>query len=148
MEDSAGDGPLYVIFSEKLMQVLQANSLSPADVLRRAGVSDLNSVPDPTHKEGQRDAFTLLLGSAAVVAAATPLIVRVLDLVVNRPVVIKNRELKPALDGNGDAVRDGKGQIVMTWSEASTVDRGPASPKQTTKIVASAKAIEIGIGES
>ncbi|MBB4232166.1 hypothetical protein [Rhizobium mongolense] len=147
MENSKSDEQ-YLFFSSDILRKLHANNLSPADVLKKAGVHDLKAVSDPAVKAGHRDVMSILIGSSIAVAAATPLITRVLATLINKPVIVYKRELKPALDGRGEVIRDNDGQPIFVWSEASTADRGPGDPKMATKTTITRNGVELSVSES
>jgi len=136
----------YLSFSPEVLHALNQNHITIEKLLEKAGVDGLKLVPDPAAAKGQREVLMILLGSAALTAAATPLITNIIKTFVNKPVILQNRALTPILDKNGEVTRDKDGQPVMKWSYTETLDRPETSENLTGVIKATKTGIEIGIG--
>lgn len=140
------DESLYLFLSSDVAKLIHDNGMSLEDLLQKAGASDLEKVPDPARKPGQRDAMMIFVGSAIVVASATPLIVRLVEILANRPIVTNRKELSPALDGAGNSIKDAQGDAVMRWTETEVVDRGQRPRETTANVKVGRRGIEIGVG--
>lgn len=127
------------------MREIAASGLSVEDVVRKAGAKDLEIVPDPIGAQGRREVVTVIMASAAAIAASTPLIVKVLQTVLHRPIKTRRRELVPALDAQGNAIRDIKGEPVMAWRDIEEVQT-PLTPVGTPKTAVEGLGFHIGIG--
>ncbi|MBY5609286.1 hypothetical protein [Rhizobium leguminosarum] len=138
---------VFLSLSPEVQQALNVNGLTLEQVLDRAGVTDLTEVADPAFKPGQRDVFLILIGTAAAVAAATPLITNVVKTLVNKPIVARNCTLAPVFDKDGKPVTDRNGQPLMEWSDTVVIDRPEAGRDFTSKIKTTRDGVEIGIGQ-
>jgi hypothetical protein len=136
----------YLLLGSDFMSLLSSNGLTLGQVLKTAGIDDLREVPDPAHTEGQREVFMVLIGSAAIVAAVTPLITNVVKTLVNRPVVTRSRTLAPATDKSGKVLVGKDGQPLMQWSDTVAVDRAPPTKEFTSKIKTTKDGVEINVG--
>ncbi|MDI7865303.1 hypothetical protein MRS76_25760 [Rhizobiaceae bacterium n13] len=142
------ESAIYVKFSDEVVNAMQENGISVEMVLKAAKVEGLQVVEDPASSSGKRDIFMILLGSAAVVAAATPLITKVIQSILDRPIVTEDIEMTPSLDAGGKVIRDKHHQPVMTWKKSTKIDRGTTSDSLSAKIKADKTGIEIGVGKS
>lgn len=138
------DQASFLMIGRDLEALLQANGLTFQQVLASAKATDLTPVSDPGVVEGTREIATIMMASAALIAAATPLIVNSFKAMTQRPVVVKEMELVPLLDGNGHAVTGATGEPVVTWREKHVL----LEPKQETSPRAEVKGygFEIKLG--
>lgn len=136
----------YMSFGPELQRLLASNGIAVQTVLERAHFTEAELVDDPAAhaSAGNRDAAILIMASAAAIAAATPLITRIIALLTDKPIVTRSRELVPALDGHGSAILDAKGNPVMTWRDTEAVDRSKASSVPSTSVGGLGFNIEIG----
>jgi hypothetical protein len=149
MSDHVEEGRLYLTVSPEIQKELLKSGMSLDTILQKIHAQGIEKAPDPATLEGARSDFmTICLGSAAVIAAMTPLITNAIATLVHRPVIVRNRELAPALDGSGNAIKDARGQPVMHWRDIATVDRGSTPPNVTSSVKATAQGVEIALGDT
>ena len=138
------DQAAFLMIGRDLEIVLQANGLTLQQVLTSAEATGLKPVSDPGELGGTREVAMIMMASAALIAAATPLIVNAFKAMTQRPVVVKELELVPLLDGNGDAVKGANGEPIVTWREKHVL----LEPKQQASSTAEVKGygFEIKLG--
>lgn len=138
------DQSAFLVVDRDIEAILQANGLTMPQVLASAGVVGLEPVRDPGALQGTREVVMIMMASAAIIAAATPLIVNTFKTMTQRPVVVKELELTALLDGNGQAVKGANGEPVLSWREKSVL----LEPKQQNAPAAEVKAygFEIKLG--
>lgn len=138
------DQSAFLVVDRDIEAILQANGLTMPQVLASAGVVGLETVRDPGALQGTREVVMIMMASAAIIAAATPLIVNTFKTMTQRPVVVKELELTALLDGNGQAVKGANGEPVLGWREKSVL----LEPKQQNSPAAEVKAygFEIKLG--
>lgn len=143
---SSSDSMQYLFFSPELPRLLHDNGMTAEEFLLRAGAAELKATSDPAAASGTREALTIFMGSAALVAAATPLIVKSLKAFLNRPVVHVERELIPVTDGHGDFRRGPGGSIIHQWRERPVLLAPAAQQSEKTQTTIKGLGIEIKVG--
>ena len=136
----------YLLLGLEFLELLSSNGLTIEQVFKAAGVEGLKYATDPAYTDGKREIFMVLIGSAAVISAATPLIANIIQTLVNRPVVTRHRTLTPATDKDGKVLVDRDGQPIMQWSDVVGVDRAPPSKDLSSQIKTKRDGVEINIG--
>jgi hypothetical protein len=85
-------------------------------LLRRGGIDVQQSsgslAAAPT---GEREPVTVLLATAAVIVAMTPTLREAIRALSRRDVMVTERVPVPLLDGEGEAIRDGRGRPMVEW---------------------------------
>jgi hypothetical protein len=142
----ADEEQVFLFLAPDVRKFFTDNDISFTDVLRRAGVtSPLRHGQDPTETgRGTKEPATILLASAAVIVAATPILRQLIHNLTGRNVVVSERRLVPVEDTKGNVVCDSQGTPVLHWVE---LPKGLLSeaPSQITKI--KGFGIEISLGE-
>jgi hypothetical protein len=111
--------PIYILLSPEIREFLADNQTSLAELLHEEGVEvEAQIAANPVHQEGgsTKDPVSILVASAAVLAALTPLVSRVLDRFSRKPTVVEEQVLLPVLDGSGAPVTDKDGQPYTYWA--------------------------------
>jgi len=135
----------YVIFSEEVKTYLADNNIQLNELLRKAGQNEISVVSDPAAPEGTREPVTILLGAAAVVAASTPILARLIESITNRPVIVKDYDLVPAADQKGHVLLRQSGDPILYWRERTRLIESKSRTTTEQKITAKAiGGIEIG----
>ena len=119
-----------IFLSPGVRGVLADNATDLEALLRSHGHEvQTRLAADPDAKEGEKDVALILVASAAVIAAATPLLTRLLETLGNRPVVVTRKV--------PHQVRGKNGKLRTKWVEETEV-KVPAKPKvkQETQITA------------
>ena len=141
---TASDEATYLMIGRDLEAVLQANGLTIHQVLTSVDATDLDTVSDPGALSGTRDAVLIMMASAALIAAATPLIVNAFKAMTQRPVVVKELELVPMLDGNGQPVKGTSGEPVLGWRERYVLLEPKQQPSPTASVIGYGLEIKLG----
>jgi hypothetical protein len=127
--------PIFIFASPDIQEILTDNQISIADILRQKGfdVSE-GFAKDPAQGAGSgyKDAATVILASAALVAAFTPIISQVISTLAHRAVLVREMTLLPVVDDKGNVVRDASGEPKLYWAPhtrlvESTEPRGASS---------------------
>ena len=147
MSSNANPDIVYLTLDTEILRRLNENNQSIELLLERAKVSGLTKVGDPASREGARDAGVILMASAVVIAAATPLIRDALSKVINRPILTEEQILEPALDGSGMPIYDNRGRPVMKWTKKSSVDRPLPMRDDDQPVSAQGFGIKLSIGK-
>lgn len=117
---------LFVFASTEIETILAENQTSLADLLKREGYDVEKAVrEDPASIDSEdktREITTVLLASAAVIAALTPIVIQVIkSLTYNKDVVVHEKVLVPIEDSAGNVVRDASGEPLLKWEERSKI---------------------------
>lgn len=125
---------IYVFLSPEVQQVLLDHETDIEELLRRAdSVATVATGSDPAaDSTGKKEPAIILLASAAVIAAATPLLREVIQALAGRHTVLTERRLVAVLDGDGKVVRGSNGDPVLHWEEIERDRKEPVV--QTTQI--------------
>jgi hypothetical protein len=124
---------VFLDLSPEVEQMLVENEIDLEAALRERGLdARLSRAANPAKSsESQtKDVSLVLLASAAVIVAATPLLREIIQTVSRRSVVINHRKLLPVEDSKGNVVQDSTGNPVMQWVDVPTV----IAPSGTTAI--------------
>jgi hypothetical protein len=126
----------------EIQALLADNETDLVDLLRREG---LNVRSGPETEPGlpiglrHKEPASVIVASAALIAALTPALVRLIEALAHRSVVVEEKVLQPVENSKGEVVRDKLGEPVLQWvnrakviqstlphSDAPTVDiKGP-----------------------
>jgi hypothetical protein len=118
VENSGTGEGLYIVLSAELNRLLSENSVSLTDILAKGHFSaaDASIVSNPAaSQQGVKEVATIILASAAAVAALTPLITRVVRLYTQRPIVVEDTELVPIYHEDGRPVFRSSGELLLQW---------------------------------
>lgn len=112
--------PIYLRLPTEAQKLLADSDIDLVATLREEGFDVCRSAaPDPTREpSGEKDAAQVILafGTAAPLIAIA--IAKVLDsLGRNQKYVASRRVLKPAVDKDGEQVRNASGKPIMYWSD-------------------------------
>lgn len=78
--------------------------------------------------------MTVILATAGLTLAITPILNKVLESVTKRPVLVTKKTLKPVEDSNGKVVVDKDGNPQLYWSEIEEFEE-PTAPKHERETV-------------
>lgn len=111
--------PVFVFASPEIQEILTDNQISIVDILRQKGfdVSE-GFAQDPAQGAGSgyKDAATIILASAGLIAALTPIISQVISTLAHRAVLVREIALLPVVDDQGNVVRDASGEPTLYWA--------------------------------
>ena len=134
----------------EIERLLIENETDVPSLLRRKGFDvQQTSGSLAVQSTGQREPVTVLLATAAVIAAMTPTLREVIRTLARRDVLVTEREAVPLLDDNGEVIRDGDGRERVEWVERQRLlprDGGPI--KATEKYVIKGFGIDLSYESS
>ena len=110
---------IYLSISPDVGKFLADNGFTIAELLAKANLdAELSLGEDPTLAgSGRKDPATIILASAAAIAAATPLLRQLIGALAGRPAVIRERQLVQTRKTDGSAAVDVAGNPIMEWRE-------------------------------
>ena len=88
------DEQLPVSLSKGVQDVLAENETSLEEILRREGLDVSTRLGSAENATGTKDAVLILIASSIVIAAATPILTRALEIMSNKPVKVTKHRLK------------------------------------------------------
>jgi hypothetical protein len=127
---------IFLFPSREVREVLADNETDVAELLERNGVRVVQRVvPDPRPVRGAsyREPVTVLLASAALVAALTPILARAIESLSRKRVVVYEEATEPVVDANGNPIRDANGQILERRTRKPLLLES-GSTKETTSL--------------
>ena len=143
---------LFVFASPEVAELLADNSTNLVELLQQEGVAvRRGSAPDPAAdpSAGSKEPATVILASAAVVAAITPLIVKVVERLTRKTALVVEKVPVALLDGNGQVVRDPSGRPIYWWADRSRIAaEQEQSPEERSVTIQGPLGIAIGIKQS
>jgi hypothetical protein len=116
--------PIFIFASPEIQEILADNRIGIGDILRQEGFDVSESfAQDPAEAAGSgyKDAATVILASAALIAMLTPIISKVISTLAHRAVLVREMELLPVVDEQGDVVRDASGEPTLYWAPRARV---------------------------
>jgi hypothetical protein len=125
----------YLFVTPEFTRFLADNDIGLSDLLRQAGLdAEVRLGKDPaTDDAGHKEPATIILASAALIAAATPLLREVIRNLTGRESVVRERRLIPAEDSKGNIVYNAKGVPIVHWVDV-VKGQAPDNGIQTVKI--------------
>lgn len=115
------DTSLPIFLSPGIKSLLAENDTDLAQLLRAEGYEfDSAIAGDPT-KPGQKDVALILIASAALIAAATPVITRLLETLANKPIVVTKRVPQEVVARNGKKKTKWVDDVTIFQPEKTTV---------------------------
>ncbi len=114
---------LFVFASPDIEAIFTENGTSIVDLLKREGYEvEQGAKQDPAKAasgDSTREIATTILASAALVAALTPLILKVIQSLTYKDIVVHEMVLIPVEDSTGNVVEDIYGKPVLQWVKRS-----------------------------
>jgi hypothetical protein len=127
--------PIYIHISPDLPEVLEDSEQFRNSVQRELNDQGIQAQidwqPNPASAEKDRDVVLVILAVGAAVVAVGTAVKKVIDA-INRgkPTVVVTKELIPALDRQGNAIRDRDGNPVFTSKETPAVFGAAQEPDE------------------
>jgi hypothetical protein len=112
------DQQVFCFLSPEIDALLADNDTSIVELLRHEGlnVSQVSAERwPPTTSLGYKEPVSLIIASAAVAVALTPILTRVIETLSRRPVIVEEQVLIPAEDSKGNVVHDELGKRIIHW---------------------------------
>jgi hypothetical protein len=125
-----GDGErVFVLVSPEVELLLANRGVDLKEMLRESarGIK-IEAAIDPSQPvDGKKELLTVLIGSAAVIAALTPTLRELIRAVSRRDVIISERRLLPVQDAKGEVVLDTGAPFCIGRTSAAQSIRIPRS---------------------
>lgn len=135
----------FLMFSDEARRFLAENDIDDRELIARTGQPlGVGRADDPSQQGiGRKELTTVLLASAAVVAAATPALREIIHALSGRDTIIREKRLVAVEDGAGNIVLGADGEPILHWVEvAKTV----SNPEPAQPILVKGFGIEISFG--
>ncbi|MEV4516932.1 hypothetical protein AB0K00_49260 [Dactylosporangium sp. NPDC049525] len=110
---------VYVLIKPEVATLLADNGVALTDLLAREGQAvPATTGSDPSSgADGTKDVLLVLLGVSALVTSLTPVIIRAINRLTRRPVLVREMVLVAVEDSEGRTVPGADGQPILHWVE-------------------------------
>ena len=108
----------FVFASPEIEELLADNEINLAELLKQEGIQvDKGFAKDPTITaiSGQKDPTGILIGTAAIIFALTPILSKTITAISRKNVVVHELVCVPVEDSKGNVVQDASGAPVLQW---------------------------------
>ncbi len=127
---------IYVFLSPEIEALLADNGTNVAELLQSEGLPVQQAFatnPATDTAGGSKEPVTIILATAAVVVALTPVLIRLIERLTSKPIILKEKVLSPVEDSHGQVVHDANGEPVLAWQVKSTIIKAEKTPKEQTR---------------
>lgn len=128
----------FVFASPEIEELLADNQIDLVELLKQEGIHvDKGFAKDPTitAKAGQKDPTGILLGTAAIILALTPILSKTITAISRKNVVVHELVCIPVEDSNGNVVSDSSGEPVLQWVTRARLLESSNSTDSNTQIL-------------
>ncbi|WP_334731215.1 hypothetical protein [Nostoc sp.] len=128
---------IFLFLSPDIEELLVENQIDLVEFLQQEGIeADQVIAKDPTTdaKSGHRDVTTVILASAALVLAITPIISKLIAALCHKKVVVKELICLPVEDSGRNVVRDSFGEPILQWVERARFLESSEKMRSDTQI--------------
>ncbi len=135
----------YLFLSDDLQKTLAEKEVDLRDLLAETGQPlEIRFGADPAAADaGTKEPATIIVASAAVIAALTPVLIELIRSITRRDPVIRERRLVPVSDGKGNIVSNAAGEPILHWVD---VVKGELQERPVTPVRVEGLGIKIGFG--
>ncbi|NEP80071.1 MAG: hypothetical protein F6K17_15540 [Okeania sp. SIO3C4] len=112
--------PIFILTSPDVKELLADNQIDLVEVLQKEGINvSQEFAQDPTvdPKSGHKDVATVIMASAVLILAITPVLSKVIAALSHKKVVVKELVCLPVEDSSGNVVRNSSGEPILQWVE-------------------------------
>lgn len=136
------DREVFVFLSPEVERFLTDNEIGLKDLFVKAGIkTNVKLGQDPvSNGEGRKEPATIILASAAVIAAATPILKELIKNLSGRETAVRERRLLPVEDSKGKTVLDASGEPILHWTNVAKAQ------DEADKITIKGFGVEISFG--
>ena len=143
---------LFIFASPEVEELLADSRTNLVELLQQEGVVvQRGAAPDPAadRSAGTKEPTTVILASAAVVAAITPLLIKVVERLTRKTALVVEKVPVALLDRNGEVVRDSSGKPICRWMDRTRiVTEQDQSPEERSVTIQGPLGIAIGIKQT
>jgi hypothetical protein len=136
---------VFLFLSPEVDRFLTENGVTTRELLGKANLKvgiQLGDNP-ASSSAGEKEPATILLASAALVAAATPILRELIRGLSGREAVVRERHLLPVEDSKGNVMHDVAGAPILHWVD---IVKGAAPDQASQAIHIKGFGIEISFG--
>lgn len=128
---------VFVYLSPDVQELFADNQTDLVELLQHEGVDvrrGFASDPTASVESGHKEPATIIIASAALVAALTPLLVRAIEALSHKTVVVTEQLAVPVEDSQGNVVRDTFDQPVLQWVDRTRILESSDKPRDETTV--------------
>lgn len=128
---------LYIDLSVDVQKVLADNHVDLAKLLHERGLEvQFHRMSDPATDTGtaSKEPALVLVATAAVIVAATPIIREIIQTLSRRSVVVRGRKLVPVESSDGAVVRNAQNEPILQWINTAEIIEAPATASPSQKL--------------
>jgi hypothetical protein len=129
---------VFCFLSQEIEALLAENQTDVVELLRHEGLDvskGFAQVLNLRVESGHKEAVSVIVASAAVILALTPVLSRVIEALSHRPVVVEEQVLTPVEDGKGNLVRDEMGKPFLHWVNRTHLLMSQPGPRRDASSV-------------
>jgi hypothetical protein len=129
---------VFCFLSPEIEALLAENQTDVVELLRHEGLDVSKGFAQALNlstESGHKEPVSVIIASAAVIVALTPVLSRVIEVLSHRPVVVEEQVLTPLEDGKGNLVCDEVGKPVLHWVNRSHLLRSELGPRRDASSV-------------
>ena len=126
---------IYIYPSPEIQELLADNNINLADLLKQEGVDITSRLgTDPTGDKHSKDSTTILMASAAVALALTPILYKVINALTHKTVVVRELVLVPVEDSQGNILKDDDGVPILHWERRTRLLESREAKQEDTSM--------------
>jgi hypothetical protein len=128
---SSDRSEVYLFVDPEIERLLADNHTDLIALLQRQGVEvERSAAPSTPTERGHKEPATIILASAALITALTPVIRKILSNLSRKdPVIVEELVPEPVEDSRGIPVRDAAGNPTIRWVSRNRIIE-PATDKE------------------
>lgn len=122
---------VFLFPSPEVQALLADNGTDLVELLKREGVEvrrGFATDPAASAASGHKDPATVIIASAALVAALTPILSQALAALTHKTLVVREEVIVPVEDSKGNVVRDANGQPLVHWVARDVIRESSMQP--------------------
>lgn len=129
---------IFLFSAPEIEQLLMENQIDLVKELKEQGLAvERGFTSDPAREESSqsRDIALVIIASGITLIALSQAISKIIETLARRPVVVKEITCRPALDAEGNVIRQKNGEILIEWKEQHKMlePTQPGSENQSLK---------------
>lgn len=136
---------VFLFLSPDVDRFLAENSVTTRELFAKANIeAEIQFGNNPASTGvGAKEPATILLASAALIAAATPILRELIRNLSGRDAVVRERHLLPVEDSEGNVIYNAAGAPILQWVD---IAKGGAPDQAPQAIHIKGFGIEISFG--
>jgi len=138
----------YLMLGDQVRKTLAFAGMSVDDLNERIGVDGLDTKRDPAHVPGEKSDAMVFFGSAAVIAAATPILIEIIRTLGKVALTRKEVQLAPVTDDEGSIVKDEDGKPIFSWHSRYELLESKNKSERDSSVAVKGLGVELEISKS